>query len=585
MEPAPDTTGARCARAAAPQTPAQRTVPAVSRAGFCVVSDDRGLVARLTADLDRRFGRDYDVTGVPPAQAEDALQRLTVEGRALALLIVDERLVHPSASELFGRGRHLHPTAKRVLLVRRGDWSSRHPVVAAIALGQVDYHLYCPWAPLERILYPAVSDFLAAWDTSREATVVPLRIVGPQRSARSHQLRDKLTRVALPYWFYDSESEAGRSLLEETGRDGSVLPVVAFHTGVVLDDPTDAALMGMLGMKTRPSATSCDVMVIGAGPAGLAAAVYASSEGLQTMVLEPDVPGGQAGTSSLVRNYLGFHRGVSGQDLAARAVEQAWLFGTDFVLTQAATGIGSRGDVRIVRTSDGTEVEARAVVVATGVTWRRLGVSRLEALVGSGVFYGAAGAEARALTGQDVLVVGAGNSAGQAAVHLARYARSVTMLVRGSGLGATMSDYLVTVIGASPDIRVLTRTEVVDGCGVNGLDSVTVVDRDSGLRRELPAAALFVLIGAEPRTAWLAGSLERDDRGFVLTGRDLVRGEAAPQGWPLRRPPMLLETSLPGVFAAGDVRHRSIKRVAAAAGEGATAIQLIHEYLADTPAS
>jgi thioredoxin reductase (NADPH) len=547
---------------------------------FLVVSQDEELLSRLVADLDRRFGRDYDVTGVLPGHAAEVLRRSVAEQRTLVLLIVDERVADPPALDLFRMGRHLHPAAKRVLIVHRGNWSSLHPVVAAMALGQVDYHLYSPWAPLERTLYPAVSDFLAAWDRSREAPVVPLRIVGPQRAARSHDIRDKLSRAAVPYWFHDSESQEGQRLLEETGRDGSALPVVVYYTGVVLDDPTDAEVIATLGMKTQPSEATCDVVVIGAGPAGLAAAVYASSEGLQTMVLEPEIPGGQAGTSSLIRNYLGFQRGISGEDLAGRAVEQAWLFGTDFVLAQSATGVRATGDARVVRTSDGTEVAARAVVIASGVTWRRLGVPRLEALLGCGVFYGAAGAEARAMSGQDVFVIGGGNSAGQAALHLARHARSVTMVLRGAGLGLTMSDYLVTVIGASPNIRVLVRTEVVDGSGADGLSSLTLLDRDSGRRREVPAAALFVLIGAEPRTEWLAGSVACDDRGFVLTGTDLGDGEGPGRGWPLRRPPMLLETSLPGVFAAGDVRHRSVKRVAAAAGEGATAIQLVHDYLA-----
>jgi thioredoxin reductase (NADPH) len=557
----------------------------VQRPRFVVVSDHADTLPALLTDLERRFGRDYEVTGLRSPDAEDGLQRLADDGRALALLIVDERVTAPPASVLFGCGRRLHPQAKRILLVRRGNWSARHPVVAAMALGQVDYHLYSPWVPLERILYPAISDFLAAWDVTREADVVPVRIVGSRQAARSHDIRDKLSRASIPYWFHDADSEVGRRLLGEIGRDGSVLPVLVLYTGVVLDDPTDAVLLATLGMKTRPSASSCDVVVIGAGPAGLAAAVYASSEGLDTMILEPEIPGGQAGTSSMIRNYLGFQRGISGEDLASRAVEQAWLFGTDFVLSQGATGVRSQGSRRIVRTSDGTEVAARAVVVATGVTWRRLGVPRLEALVGSGVFYGAAGAEAQAVTGQDVVVVGGGNSAGQAAVHLARHARSVTMVVRGAGLGVTMSEYLATVIGATPNIAVVVHSEVVDGHGAAGLASLTVVDRRSGRRRDLPATALFLLIGAEPHTAWLAGSVARDERGFVLTGRDLLRDGSGPPGWPLHRPPMLLESSLPGVFAAGDVRHRSVKRVAAAAGEGATAIQLVHEYLADQPAS
>jgi thioredoxin reductase (NADPH) len=546
---------------------------------FVVVSDDARRLADLISDLERRFGRDYELAGASSPEAPELLRRSAVEGCRLALVVVDERVTGPSPWTLFGQAREVDPAAKRVLLVHRGNWSSLHPVVGAMALGQVDYHLYSPWIPLERILYPAISEILSAWDRSQEAHGVALRVVGHRFDARSHDIQDKLTRAAVPFRFYERDSDEGRALLRETGRSSPRLPVVALYTGTVLEDPTDAELIGAMGMKTRPSASTCDVAVLGAGPAGLAAAVYASSEGLDTLVLEPEIPGGQAGTSSLIRNYLGFQRGISGEDLAGRAVEQAWLFGTDFVLSQAATSVTARGDARVVRTSDGTEVSARAVVIATGVTWRRLGVPQLEALVGRGVFYGAAGAEARALTGQDVVVVGAGNSAGQAALHLARYARSVTMLVRGDGLGASMSDYLVSVITASPNIRVLVRTEVVDGVGSSGLESITVRDRDSRTARELPAAALFVLIGAEPRTAWLAGSVARDDRGFVRTGPDLLRTDAAPR-WRLPRAPMLLETSQPGVFAAGDVRSRSIKRVAAAAGEGATAISLVHEYLA-----
>lgn len=536
-----------------------------------VVSDDDDVRANLTADLDRRFGLDYRVTAAPSSEAQAFLRGPDADGDDLAVVIVDERIGEPTATDLHRLTHARHPEAKRVQLVKRGNWSSAHPVIAAMALGQVDYHLYDPWAPLERLLYPAISEILAHWDRSRDTRALAVQIVGAQHSARSHDVRDKLTRAAIPFSFHDAGSAEGIRLLRETHRDGSVLPVLALYTGVVLDDPTDAELIATLGMKTRPTSSHCDVVVIGAGPAGLAAAVYAASEGLETMVLEPEIPGGQAGTSSMIRNYLGFQRGISGEELAGRAVEQAWLFGADLVLSQSATGLSVRDGVRVVRTSDGTEVAARAVVIATGVTWRRLGVPRLEALIGSGVFYGAAGAEARAMAGRDVFVVGAGNSAGQAAVHLAKYARSVSMVVRGAGLAATMSDYLVTLIAATPNIRVLPRTEAVDGGGACGLESLTLLDRDTGGRREVPADALFVLIGAEPRTDWLAGAVARDDRGFVLTGRDLPDGDGTP---------LPLETSLPGVFAAGDVRARSVKRVAAAAGEGATAIHLVHEYLA-----
>jgi thioredoxin reductase (NADPH) len=355
--------------------------------------------------------------------------------------------------------------------------------------------------------------------------------------------------------------------------------VVVFHSGRVFVDPSNAELAEALGFGTRPGAGAYDLVIVGAGPAGLAAAVYAASEGLRTLVVEPQVVGGQAGTSALIRNYLGFPRGISGNDLANRALEQAWLFGANLVLAEQATGLRSRGPDRLVRLSDGSEVTARAVVIASGVSWRRLGVPHLEALVGAGVFYGAARAEARAMQGQDVFVVGAGNSAGQASVELAKHAASVTILVRDGALGQSMSDYLVQEIEHAPNIAVRLHTEVVDGHGDRRLERLVLRDRRSGVTEDVPAAALFVMIGAEPRTEWLAGSVERDDRGYILTGHDLLRAGKPPAGWPRLRPPLLLETSIPGVFAAGDVRYRSVKRVASAVGEGAVAVQLVHDYL------
>jgi thioredoxin reductase (NADPH) len=350
-------------------------------------------------------------------------------------------------------------------------------------------------------------------------------------------------------------------------------------------DPSRAELFANLGVATSPTVDACDVAILGAGPAGLAAAVYAASEGLQTLLVEPVIPGGQAGTSSLIRNYLGFERGVSGSDLANRAMQQAWLFGTNFVLSQQATWLGVRGSGRLVRTTDGSQVRARAVVVATGVEWRRLGVPPLEALLGNGVFYGAAGAEARAAQGQDVFVVGAGNSAGQAVLHLAKYAATVTMLVRRDTLTATMSEYLLTEIEQTPNVRVRLLTEIVDGGGAGRLETLTLRAKNSTATEVVPASALFVMIGAEPHTEWLRDSVVRDDRGFIRTGHYLAGPAGLPAGWPLQRPPTLLETSIPGVFAAGDVRHGSVKRVASAVGEGATAIQLVHEYLSQAPRS
>jgi thioredoxin reductase (NADPH) len=550
---------------------------------FLVLTGDQEVLGALSADLDRRFGADYRVLGAESAAiAMRMLKEAADAGEPVALIFADQRLTEIAAVDFLCRGRALHRTAKRVLMIDRGDWSSAHPAVTAMTLGQIDYHLYNPWQPVEQILYPAISDFLAAWAKSQNPPSVAMRVVGPRWSARSHELRDLMSRAGLPFWFYDKDSSEGRALLAEAGTDGTRLPVIVTHTGEVLVDPSHAEFVAALGVPTHPDVDASDVVVIGAGPAGLTAAVYAASEGLDTLVLEPVMPGGQAGTSSLIRNYLGFQRGISGDDLTNRAVEQAWLFGARIVLSQHATHLSMRGENKVVRVTDGTEVSAPTVVIATGVTWRRLGIPSVESLIGAGVFYGAASSEARAMAGLDVCVVGAGNSAGQAALHLARYATSVTMLVRGQDLRSTMSDYLVTEIDNAPNIAVRLRTEIVDGGGDGRLETLTVRDRATKTVQTLPASAVFLLIGAEPGTEWLAGMIERDDRGYLLTGRDLMSDSESAKAWPLARPPLLLETSLPGVFAAGDVRAGSTKRVASAVGEGAIAVRLIHELLNET---
>jgi thioredoxin reductase (NADPH) len=449
-----------------------------------------------------------------------------------------------------------------------------------MTLGQIDYHLFAPWLPVERFLYPMIGQFLADWARTQAPLFEELRIVGPRWGPRSHELRDRLARVGVPYGFYANDSEPGRRLLEEVGQAGSDLPVVVFHTGQVLVDPSTAEVAEALGAATRLGAGRCDLTIVGAGPAGLAAAVSAASEGLRTLVVEPVVPGGQAGiTSSLIRNYPGFPHGISGDEPAYRTFEQAWLFGADFVFAQQATGLGIRGSDRVLSLSGGGEVAARVVVIATGVTWRRLGVPAVEALHLAGVFYGAGGAEAEAVRGQDVFVVGAGNSAGQAAVHLARMAASVTVLVRGRGLAASMSEYLVKEIDRSPNITVRFRTEVVDTDGQGRLEALTLRDQQVGARQTIPAHSLFIMIGGEPHTDWLAGRVERDDQGYLLAGPDLLDSHRQPPPWPLARLPLLFETSVPGVFAVGDVRHRSVKRVASAVGEGAVAVRLAHQYL------
>ena len=545
---------------------------------FLLVSGDEPRLGALRHDLSRRYEADYQVSVASSAAA--ALTMLAVlagAGAEVALIIADEHLADRPAVDFLASAHGLHPGAKRILLIDRGNWTGPHPAIAAMAVGKIDYHLYVPWFPPERNLHPAVSGFLAAWDKSREPSQVAFRIVGPAHSPRAHRLRDDLSRASVPYWYFDHESAEGRQLLHEHDLDGRPLPVVLARDDSVLVNPSHEDLMAKLGFRSSPALRACDVAIVGAGPAGLAAAVYATSEGLSTVILEPEIPGGQAGTSSLIRNYLGFPHGLPGDDLTARALDQAWLFGANFT-TATAEGLTVRDGTRVLQ-AGGSEVEARAVVIATGVSWRRLGVPGLEKLIGAGVFYGAASAEARAMAGQDVYVTGAGNSAGQAAIHLARYAATVTMVVRGADLGATMSSYLVTEISKTDNVRVRLATEVTGGHGQCSLETLTLRDRASGAADTVPAAALFVMIGAEPRTAWLPDSVGRDEEGFILTGRNLQREGKLPADWPFERPPLLLETSIPGVFAAGDVRHRSIKRVASAVGEGATAIQLVHEYL------
>jgi thioredoxin reductase (NADPH) len=547
-----------------------------------VVADDERLLEALADDLGRRFGGGYRILAEPSsAAARSAMERLAASPDPVALVIAAREMADLDGLAVLQQAQELLPPAKRVLLEHRGEWTSGEPVVRAMTLGQVDYVLFRPWLPIEQGLYLPVSEFLAAWERSLAPSTEAIQIVGKRWSARSHELRDTLARVGIPYGFYPEDSPDGRRLLSQAGVDGSRLPVVLFRRGQVLVDPTHAQLSAALGMRTTPAPGRCDLLIVGAGPAGLAAAVYAGSEGLEAQVLEPAVPGGQAGTSSHIRNYLGFPYGLSGEELTQRAFQQAWLFGADLILAQAATGLRAGGNDRVVRLSDGTEVTTRAVILAPGVAWRRLGVPALEALNGAGVFYGAAGSEARALRGEDVYVYGAGNSAGQAAIHLSGYAASVTIVTIDARLGQFMSDYLVKEVTATPNIRVVLHTEVVDGHGRQRLEGLTLRDRHTGATRTVPASALFVLIGAEPRTDWLEGVVERDERGYVLTGRDLHLDRPLPGGWPLQRPPLSLETSLPGVFAAGDVRYRSVKRVASAVGEGSIAVQQVHQYLAD----
>lgn len=540
-----------------------------------VVCDDKRRGEQLAADLQHRFGSDYEVRGYTSPQVRD---RLPVEDEAvLAAVVAATHLPSSDRSgiDLLRSVRAQHPNARRILLVDRGEWGD-HPVRRAMVLGDVTSYLFVPWEPRERWLYQPMSEYLADWSLTQPAERVAVSIVGVQWDERSHHLRDTFTRANIPFEFMTSASAEGQALLAETGQDGQQLPVVRIHPGQVFADPTDVEVVEALGFRAEPVDRECDVAIVGAGPSGLSAAVYAASEGLRTVVLEPGVPGGQAGTSSMIRNYLGFPHGLNGAELTNRALEQAWLFGAEMLLARRALTLSADGDRRVLTTDLGDRISARAVVIATGVNWRRLQVPALESLIGSGVFYGAAASEADAMAGKRVFVVGGGNSAGQAAVHLARSAESVTVIIRRAALGESMSDYLVSEIDATPAITVRPYTQVVDGGGDGRLEHLLLKSLRTGAEEAVEASALFVMIGAEPSSHWLAGVLCRDDQGYVLTGSD-VDLAGSPPG---QHRPRYLEASMPGVFAVGDVRHGSTKRVASSVGSGAIAIQLVHEYLA-----
>jgi thioredoxin reductase (NADPH) len=553
-----------------------------NRPVILVADDDPRALSSLLDALARRFGADYRVAAHLSARAAlEDLAKIKAEGGETALVIADQRMPEMEGSELLGRVRELSPSTKRTLLVEWGDHASAPTILEGCAFGKLDNYLYKPWSPAEVHLYPAVGEFLAEWTRAYGPRLEIVRVIGERPSSRSHELVDLLERKGLPHGFYAAGSEEARRLVEEQGIDVSRLPVVVLVDGRYLVDPTNAELSDALG-ESDAGEGEFDLAIVGAGPAGLAAAVYAASEGVRTAVIEREVVGGQAGTSSLIRNYLGFPRGISGAELAKRAYEQAWLFGAKYVLAREVSGLRARGDDRVLRLSDGREIVARTVLIATGASYRRLRNPALERLQGAGVFY-TVSTDTRVMRGRDAFVAGGGNSAGQAVVHLAKNARRVTMLVRGHSLGTHMSDYLVQEIGHLPNVQVRLATEVVDGGGQQQLERIVIKDLASGALETLPAEMLFVLIGADPRTEWLSGTVWRDDHGFVLTGADL--DPAALGGWPPGRTPRRFETSMPGVFAAGDVRAGSEKRVASAVGEGAVAVREIEEALAATSRS
>jgi thioredoxin reductase (NADPH) len=545
-----------------------------------VVEDESEVRARIRGELERRYGADYRVRCV--GSATDALARIEgwrEAGDPVALVLADQWMPDMLGEDFLACARALYPDAKRALLVKFGAWGHRDTADAmlrAMAQGNIDYYVLKPWRRADEYFHRTITEFLQEWERASSGARQEVAVVCEWRSPRSHQLRQMLARNGVPHVAYDTDSPEGRQILAEADQEGTREPVVLLQGGGVLVDPTNAELADAYGVSTRLDERSdFDVVVVGAGPAGLAAAVYASSEGLDTLVVERESIGGQAGSSSKIRNYLGFARGVSGAELAQRAYQQAWIFGARFLHTRSVTALRPEGGRYALELSDGSEATAAAVVLATGIAYRRLGIPELEALVGTGVFYGASVSEARAHTGQEVYVVGGGNSAGQAAVHLARYAARVTILVRRASLAETMSSYLIDEIAAAENIEVRPHTEVAGGAGEGALGSVELRDCRTGQVETAPAAALFLMIGAQPHTEWLPAGICRDERGYLLTGSDLPEGH-----WPLERPQLMLETSMPGVFAVGDARHGSTKRVASAVGEGSVVIEQVHQLMA-----
>ena len=543
------------------------------------VDDDREVLRAVERDLRRHYGENYRVLRAESgSSALEALKTLKLRNDPVALLLVDQRMPEMTGVEFLERAMELYPDAKRALLTAYADTDA---AIRAINTARIEYYLMKPWDPPEEQLYPVLDDLLEDWQASFHPPFEGIRIVGHRWSAKSHLIKEFLARNHVPYQWLDIEKdEEARRLVNVAAASDLDLPLVLFADGSHLTEPSNAVIAEKIGLRTRAEQPFYDVIVVGAGPAGLAAAVYGSSEGLRTALIEREAPGGQAGMSSRIENYLGFPSGVSGDDLARRAVTQAKRFGTE-ILAQEVMGLRCDGPSRIVTLADGGIMECRALLIATGVSYRKLDVPGADTFTGAGVYYGAAMTEALSCRDEEVYVVGGANSAGQASVYFAKYAKRVTMLVRGSSLVQSMSRYLIDQIGEIPNIVVETDVHVVEVKGESSLQTITIAHVKTDERRTVATRYLFIFIGAMPHTDWLGGSVERDEHGFILTGPDLIQNGSRPQSWTLARDPFLLESSVPGIFVAGDVRHGSVKRVASGVGEGSIAVQFIHRYLAE----
>ena len=544
------------------------------------VDDDPDVLRAIERDLRSQYGAEYRViSSDSPEGALDLLKGLKVRNDGVALLLADQRMPRLDGVGFLQAAREIFPDAKRALLTAYADTNA---AISAINQASLDYFFMKPWDPPTEHLYPQLDDLLDDWKASYRPAFQGIRVLGTRWSPRCYELRDFLARSHVPYQWIDVEYSANdletKRLLEALGPDASELPVVLFPDGAKLLNSAPADVAQKVGLRTRAETSFYDLAIVGGGPAGLAAAVYGASEGLHTVIVEREAPGGQAGMSSRIENYLGFPSGLSGGDLARRAVVQAKRFGVEILAPQSAVNMRTEGPYRIIKLADDSEISCHALMIATGVQWRRLEAPGIERLQGAGIYYGGGTTEALSCKGESVYVVGGANSAGQAAMNFSKYAEKVVILVRGDSLSSTMSQYLIDQIKETPNIQLWTHASVAEAHGETHLEEISVLCSDTNKIERVPAGSMFIFIGALPRTDWLADTIERDDRGFILTGPDLMQG-GRPKGWTLDRDPFLLETNIPGVFAVGDVRHGSVKRVASGVGEGSVAVQFIHQYL------
>jgi thioredoxin reductase (NADPH) len=545
------------------------------------VDDDTDVLRAVERDLRSKYGAEYRVIGSDtPEGALTLLKQLKVRNDSVALLLADQRMPHMDGVAFLLEAMHIFPDAKRALLTAYADTNA---AISAINQASINYFLMKPWDPPSEHLYPQLDDLLDDWKASYRPAFEGIRVLGTRWSPTSYELRDFLARNRVPYQWIDVEVSANdpetKQLLEALGPDATHLPVALFPDGTKLLDCVPTQVAQKVGLRTRAQTNFYDLAIVGGGPAGLAAAVYGASEGLHTVMIEREAPGGQAGMSSRIENYLGFPMGLSGGDLARRAVVQAQRFGVEILSPQEALSVRAEGPYRIIKLGDGSELSCHALMIATGVQWRRLEAPGIDRLQGAGVYYGGGSTEALSCKGEIVYVVGGANSAGQAAMNFAKYAERVVIVVRGSSLSSTMSQYLIDQIKETPNIQVWPNASVSEVHGDTHLEEVSFLCSDSNKLERVPATSMFIFIGALPETDWLADVVERDERGFILTGPDLIRDGQRPKGWVLDRSPYLLETNIPGIFAVGDVRHGSVKRVASGVGEGSVAVQFIHQYL------